>query len=112
MFGNFKVITICGSTRYKDQILALQRDLTLAGNIVMTSGVFSHADNIEISDETIKMLTEMHHEKMLHSDLIVIADFDGYIGQGLREEIVFAQDHNLVISILGSIEEGTFVVSE
>ena len=38
MIGNYLVITLCGSTRFKDQFLEAQKRLTLAGNIVINVG--------------------------------------------------------------------------
>ena len=37
-------ITICGSTRFKDQILEVAEGLTLDGHIVMMPTVFRHDD--------------------------------------------------------------------
>ena len=38
MIGNYLVITLSGSTRFKDQFLEAQKRLTLAGNIVISVG--------------------------------------------------------------------------
>ena len=38
MIGNYLVITLCGSTRFKDQFLEAQKRLTLEGNIVINVG--------------------------------------------------------------------------
>ena len=35
MVGNYKVITLCGSTRFKDVFMEAQKRLTLEGNIVI-----------------------------------------------------------------------------
>lgn len=37
------IITLCGSTKFKDEILAWNRDLTLNGAIVLMPGVFAHS---------------------------------------------------------------------
>lgn len=34
MVGKYKVITLCGSTRFKDAFMEAQKKLTLEGNIV------------------------------------------------------------------------------
>ena len=34
MIKNYKVITLCGSTKFKDEFMSVQKDLTLKGNIV------------------------------------------------------------------------------
>lgn len=35
MVGKYKVITLCGSTRFKDAFMETQKRLTLEGNIVI-----------------------------------------------------------------------------
>jgi hypothetical protein len=46
MVGKYPVITLCGSTRFKDQFLEAQKRLTLEGNIVINSVSFSTAETI------------------------------------------------------------------
>ena len=36
MVGKYKVITLCGSTRFKDEFIEAQKRLTLEGNIVIS----------------------------------------------------------------------------
>lgn len=43
MVGNYKVITVCGSTRFKDEFMEAQKKLTLEGNIVISVGLFGHS---------------------------------------------------------------------
>lgn len=38
MINGFKVITLCGSTRFKKEFLEAQKRLTLEGNIVISVG--------------------------------------------------------------------------
>ena len=40
MVGNYKVVTLCGSTRFKDLVMEIQKRLTLEGNIVISVGLF------------------------------------------------------------------------
>ena len=42
MIGNYKVITLCGSTRFKDDFERVNKELTLMGNIVISVGAFGH----------------------------------------------------------------------
>ena len=39
MVGKYKVITLCGSTRFKDEFMEAQKRLTLEGNIVISVGL-------------------------------------------------------------------------
>lgn len=41
MVGNYPVVTLCGSTRFKDEFMEAQKRLTLEGNIVISVGLFS-----------------------------------------------------------------------
>ncbi len=43
MVGQYKVITLCGSTRFKDEFMEVQKRLTLEGNIVISVGLFGHS---------------------------------------------------------------------
>ena len=43
MVGKYPVITLCSSTRFKDQFLEAQKRLTLEGNIVINVGLFGHS---------------------------------------------------------------------
>lgn len=71
MVKNYKVITLCGSTRFKDEFLNVQKDLTLKGNIVLSVGLFGHSGDYEVwknMDEgtltkTKEMLDDMHKRK-------------------------------------------------
>lgn len=56
MVGKFKVITLCGSTRFKDQFLEAQKRLTLEGNIVISVGLFGHSGDVEVWSEGTKAM--------------------------------------------------------
>ena len=72
MVKNYKVITLCGSTRFKDEFLKVQKELTLKGNILISVGLFVHSGDIvvwENMDEgtltkTKEMLDDMHTRKI------------------------------------------------
>ena len=46
----YKVITLCGSTRFKDEFMKVQKYLTLKGNIVISVGIFGHSGDREAFD--------------------------------------------------------------
>ena len=50
MQGKYKVITLCGSTRFKDEFLRIQKKLTLEGHIVISVGLFGHSGDKEVWD--------------------------------------------------------------
>jgi hypothetical protein len=81
MVGMYKVITLCGSTRFKDAFMDAQKRLTLEGNIVISVGLFGHSGDDEVwIDETKEMLDDMHLRKIDMADEIFVINVDGYIG--------------------------------
>ena len=91
MVGKYKVITLCGSTRFKDAFMEAQKRLTLAGNIVISVGLFGHSGDDEVWTEgTKEMLDDMHKRKIDMSDEIYVINVGGYIGSSTRSEIEYA----------------------
>lgn len=99
MVGKYKVITLCGSTRFKDVFMETQKRLTLDGNIVISVGLFGHSGDSEVwenMDEgtvtaTKAMLDDMHKRKIDMSDEIFVINVGGYIGDSTRSEIEYAK---------------------
>ena len=92
MVGKYKVITLCGSTRFKDQFLEAQKRLTLEGNIVISVGLFGHSGDDEVWKEgTKEMLDDMHKRKIDMADAIYVINVGGYIGSSTRSEIEYAR---------------------
>lgn len=101
MVGKYKVITLCGSTRFKEQFMEAQKRLTLEGNIVISVGLFGHAGDQEVWDgmdegalsKTKEMLDDMHKRKIDMADEIYVINVGGYIGDSTRSEIQYAEAH-------------------
>ena len=92
MVGKYPVITLCGSTRFKDQFLEAQKRLTLEGNIVISVGLFGHSGDDEVWTEgTKEMLDDMHKRKIDMADAIYVINVGGYIGESTRSEIEYAK---------------------
>lgn len=91
MIKGFKVITLCGSTKFKDEFLKVQKDLTLKGNIVISVGLFGHSGDDEVWAEGTKiMLDNMHKRKIDLADEIFVINVDRYIGSSTKGEIEYA----------------------
>ena len=92
MVGNYKVITLCGSTRFRDAFMEAQKRLTLEGNIVISVGMFGHAGDDEVwKPGTKEMLDDMHKRKIDMADVIYVINVGGYIGESTRSEIEYAR---------------------
>ena len=101
MTGRYKIITLCGSTRFKDEFIAEQKRLTLEGNIVISVGLFGHSGDNEVWSEEIKeMLDDMHKRKIDLADEIFVINVGGYIGSSTRSEIEYAMSTDKPISYL------------
>ena len=93
MVGEYKVITLCGSTKFKEEFIEAQKQLTLMGNIVLSVGLFGHSGDEEaFEEETKKMLDDMHKRKIDMADAIFVINKDGYIGKSTRSEIEYAEN--------------------
>ncbi|MBR0419732.1 MAG: hypothetical protein IJI66_11235 [Erysipelotrichaceae bacterium] len=98
MVGNYKVITLCGSTRFKDAFMETQKKLTLEGNIVISVGLFGHSGDNEVWEDmdegtltrTKQMLDDMHKRKIDLADEIFVINVGGYIGDSTKSEIEYA----------------------
>lgn len=96
-------ITICGSTRFKDQILEVAEGLTLDGHLVMMPTVFRHDDPALTTEMRIR-LENQHREMINKSDAIFVVNVDKYIGEAtysmldwatrMKKEVYFLEEIN------------------
>lgn len=108
MVGKYPVITLCGSTRFKDEFMEAQKRLTLEGNIVISVGLFGHSGDQEVwenMDEgtltaTKEMLDDMHKRKVDMADGIYVINVGGYIGESTNSEIEYAKKHGKTVTYL------------
>ena len=104
MVGEYKVITLCGSTKFKEQYLEAQKQLTLEGNIVISVGLFGHSGDDEVWTEGTKaMLDDMHKRKIDMADEIFVVNVGGYIGESTRGEIQYAIENGKCVRYLEDI---------
>lgn len=80
MVGKYKVITLCGSTKFKEQYLEAQKRLTLEG--------------------TKAMLDDMHKRKIDMADEIFVINVGGYVGESTRSEIEYAMSNGIDVRYL------------
>ena len=103
MVGKYKVITLCGSTKFKDDFLREQKRLTLEGNIVISLGLFGHAGDEEAFEkETKEMLVRQHLAKIDLADEIFVINVGNYIGDSTRIEIEYAKEKGFSYLTIGS----------
>lgn len=92
------VVTLCGSTRFKDEFVSEQRRLSLEGYIVISVGLFGHSGDLTPGETVIghpvkDRLDELHKRKIDMSDSIHVINVGGYVGESTRSEIEYATTH-------------------
>ncbi len=108
MTGRYKVVTLCGSTRFIEEFMEAQKRLTLEGKIVISVGLFGHSGDSEVwegMDEgtltrTKEMLDDMHKRKIDMADEIFVINVGGYIGESTASEIAYAKAAGKAVSYL------------
>lgn len=111
MIGNYKIVTLCGSTKFKKEFLEIQKKLTLLGYIVISVGLFGHSGDNEVWEnmdegtltKTKSMLDDMHKRKIDLSDMIYVINVGGYIGESTRSEIEYAKSTGKEVHYLESV---------
>ena len=87
----YRVITLCGSTRFKEEFMEVQKRLTLKGYVVISVGLFGHSGDDEVWEPgTKEMLDDMHRQKIDMAEAIYVINVGGYIGESTRSEIEYA----------------------
>ena len=112
MNNKYPVITLCGSTRFKNEFMEVQKRLTLKGNIVINVGLFGYFGDAEVWENRDKgtltktkvMLDDMHKCKIDMADEIFVINVGGYIGDSTHSEIDYAKAHGKRVNYLEPVE--------
>lgn len=72
-----KVVTICGSMKFKDKMMEVARNLEIKNKYVVIQCVYS---NDKFNEEEQVLLANLHYKKIDISDAIYVVNVDGYIG--------------------------------
>mgnify|MGYP004445290057 FL=1 len=113
MSKKYPVVTLCGSTRFKDLFMQVQKELTLKGKIIIYVGLFGHSGDEEVWENmsegeltaTKLMLDDMHKDKINMADEIFVINPGGYIGSSTWSEICYADMTGKPIGSLEPISE-------
>lgn len=95
-----KVVTICGSMKFKDKMMEVTRDLEIKNKYVVIQCVYS---NDKFNEEEQVLLADLHYKKIDISDAIYVVNVDGYIGTSTKKEIEYAKSLNKEIFSLESL---------
>ena len=84
-----KIVTICGSFKYKDMMLKKALELEVIDKYVVLQPVYGY-DGYDYSEDDFKVLGELHFKRIDISDAIYVVNVDGYIGESTKKEIEYA----------------------
>lgn len=87
-----KVITLCGSYRFKEEMAEVAEIMMLAGNCVLTPNELTRESKDDYTEEEARMIDMMHKEKIRISDAILVVNVGKYIGKSTKSEIEFAEE--------------------
>lgn len=96
-----KVYVLCGSSRFPEAFHLANAHLSMQGHIVISLGLFGHADQptgarfltsdgLESTEEK-QRLDELHLRKIDLCDALFVINFGGYVGNSTRREIEYAR---------------------
>lgn len=92
-----KIITLCGSTRFKKDFEHWNKELTLQGHIVISVGIFGHRGKDPRFWENKELLDKIHLDKIRLADEIFVINPGGYIGESTKKEIEFAKSIGKIV---------------
>lgn len=90
--GALKVITLCGSTRFKTAFREWEARLEIEEPaVVLSVAMWSPTAKVMPTPAQNELLDAIHLRKIDLSDEIFVLDVNGYIGQATRREIEYAE---------------------
>lgn len=89
-----KIITVCGSYKFKREMIEMAEKMTLLGNCVITPNDLVKPNKGDYTEDEILMIDKMHKEKIKISDAILVINVNNYIGNSTKSEIEYAKNIN------------------
>ncbi|MBQ3408769.1 MAG: hypothetical protein IJH12_06180 [Clostridia bacterium] len=90
--NNIKVVTLCGSMRYLNQMMEIAGKLELEKGYSVIQCVYN-VNGRKYDEKDMEMLGKLHKKKIDISDAIYVVNIDGYIGNSTKSEIEYALKH-------------------
>lgn len=86
-----KIITICGSYKFKKEMVEITEKMTLQGNCMLTPIELAKPNKEAYTEDEALIIDKMHKEKIKLSDAILVVNVNGYIGNSTKSEIEYAK---------------------
>ena len=88
-----KVVTICGSMKFSQEMIKIANELERKYGWCVIQCVYGINQNT-ITDEELQNIVNAHWKKIDISDAIYVVNIGGYIGSSTNNEIKYALSHN------------------
>lgn len=85
-----KIITLCGSLKFKKEMMIVAERMALEGNCIITP-VYPVSKNYKRTEEQLEKLKKSHLKKIELSDAILVVNVNNYIGDSTKLEMDYAQ---------------------
>ncbi len=102
--NNIKVVTICGSMRFANEMQKLAWDLELNNSWATIQCVYGGLESEHTSQDW-EALEMCHLKKIDISDAIYVVNINGYVGNHTRQEIEYAKSKGKEILSLEPLEK-------
>ena len=89
-----EIVCLCGSTRFVAELRAVNRELTLAGVIVVAP---TEAGEV-VTEEEKAALDAIHLRKIDLADRVLVVNPGGYVGESTSREIAYARTTGTPVS--------------
>lgn len=83
-----KIVTICGSMRFKDKMMEISKELEIKNKYVVIQCIYS---NDKFTEKEQQILSDLHYNKIKISDAIYVVNVNVYIGNSTYKEIEYAK---------------------
>lgn len=83
-----KIVTICGSMRFKDKMMEISKELEIKNKYVVIQCIYN---NDKFTEKEQQILSDLHYNKIKISDAIYVVNVNGYIGNSTDKEIEYAK---------------------
>ena len=88
----YSVVLLVGSTKFKKIFLEVEEKLALKGYLVFTPSVYNQSGKVpKCGVETKKILDTAAKMKVCRSDIVIVIDKEGYIGNSTKSQIEWAK---------------------
>ena len=86
-----KTVTLCGSMRFEAQMQTIALELETRYGMNVLQCVYN-PKKAELTGSDLDALAAAHYRKIDLSEAIYVVDLDGYVGESVRREIVYAEE--------------------